>query len=412
MKNFFENFFSLLLLVAVMLGIPFLFAFTLDALIELHPIFGCLPSALYLCLYAYPFVTDFLHIKNKFFRWIISFLIAATITAIVFFTIVYSSDIRSFFEDLTPTTKNCIALIAGLFLVFTATVGYAVYRLKKIKSELEQTKEDCDHLRQALSDSLRKSEQQNKKSASFTDRDPYIQKLQDELAAARDEIAQLEAKLQKSKQEYDEALLEAENRLTALTNSIADIRNNNFFKNYLHDTMILRDLNSLDIVHRSKRIQAALTGRCQIISFFPKLQDPQKKQMQDPLEQQKQVNTISPFIACKIKGDEDVIYDTTFDSCTCNDFTMNNKGKSPCKHMYFLAIEFGQLFAISEKLDRKELTEKLEEFTSRYEQLKRKEKKIRELIKKATDILNSSQPIQITAKERKVFEQLDHLTKS
>ena len=34
-------------------------------------------------------------------------------------------------------------------------------------------------------------------------------------------------------------------------------------------------------------------------------------------------------------------YEVTLSSCTCQDFTMNQKGKAPCKHIYFLARKAG-----------------------------------------------------------------------
>lgn len=43
----------------------------------------------------------------------------------------------------------------------------------------------------------------------------------------------------------------------------------------------------------------------------------------------------------KFAGSEGDVYNTSLDTCTCVDFTMNLGGYSPCKHMIRLAMELG-----------------------------------------------------------------------
>lgn len=41
----------------------------------------------------------------------------------------------------------------------------------------------------------------------------------------------------------------------------------------------------------------------------------------------------------RIKGTSGEVYTTTLRSCTCPDFTVNEHGGAPCKHIYFLALQ-------------------------------------------------------------------------
>ena len=61
-----------------------------------------------------------------------------------------------------------------------------------------------------------------------------------------------------------------------------------------------------------------------------------QKATDEPLDILRRTNT-----GAFIKGSTGEMYITTLKNCTCPDFEINERGKAPCKHIYFLAIKNG-----------------------------------------------------------------------
>ena len=82
---------------------------------------------------------------------------------------------------------------------------------------------------------------------------------------------------------------------------------------------------------------------------------PQLKSQREALALKQSAITRISDDTVQVKGSGADAYTVSLDSCTCPDFLKNKKGKAPCKHIYWLAMEKG-LFALppmSEECQRK-----------------------------------------------------------
>jgi predicted nuclease with TOPRIM domain len=74
-------------------------------------------------------------------------------------------------------------------------------------------------------------------------------------------------------------------------------------------------------------------------------------------------------LSCRIQGSSGKVYTTTLHSCTCEHYMFGNK---PCKHMFYLAINFGALCLDNDK--KSELRNYLSSYSSQYQELKKEVK--------------------------------------
>lgn len=76
-------------------------------------------------------------------------------------------------------------------------------------------------------------------------------------------------------------------------------------------------------------------------SYFAIRSEPDPNKFASALSPQMKV--LAPFdISARVSGESGSVYDVTLYSCTCKDFSVR---KTPCKHMYRLAVEVGALLS-------------------------------------------------------------------
>lgn len=99
------------------------------------------------------------------------------------------------------------------------------------------------------------------------------------------------------------------------------------------------------------------------------------KRLQKAFDENMVVEQCDMTAAAKIKGLSGEIYETTLHSCTCEDFVKGHY-KTPCKHMYRLAIELGMLTVYDRSLYENMRTD-FQQLQEQKTELIRKEKNLR-----------------------------------
>lgn len=99
------------------------------------------------------------------------------------------------------------------------------------------------------------------------------------------------------------------------------------------------------------------------------------KRLQKAFDENMVVEQCDMTAAAKIKGLSGEIYETTLHSCTCEDFVKGHY-KTPCKHMYRLAIELGMLTVYDRSLYENMRTD-FQQLREQKSELARKEKNLR-----------------------------------
>lgn len=88
----------------------------------------------------------------------------------------------------------------------------------------------------------------------------------------------------------------------------------------------------------------------------------------------------APFsLAVKTYGECGIVYDTTLYSCTCPDYQFR---KIPCKHMFYLALDFGLL----DTLDYDDLRDALVKMQTQFSKLRKQQEKTTRSIQRLHDL--------------------------
>lgn len=88
----------------------------------------------------------------------------------------------------------------------------------------------------------------------------------------------------------------------------------------------------------------------------------------------------APFsLAVKTYGEGGIVYDTTLYSCTCPDYQFR---KVPCKHMFYLALDFGLL----DTLDHDDLRDALVKMQTQFSKLRKQQEKTTRSIQRLHDL--------------------------
>ena len=215
-----------------------------------------------------------------------------------------------------------VSIVAKFLIIVSLSLIVAIILLIKSKEATKRLKDELDSVRMERNELYRQTLEPKPK-------DEILQKLK-----SAEEIRYLKSKIKELESELHSTRNIASNAKHKYTYSIDKLVSNNSFKTLLKNTPLYKEMVNCDTDYRDKRINSAITENM-VIRSISGFED------------------ITCIMDTHINKDKHT-YRTSFRGCSCPDYQIHH---IPCKHMYRLAIECGQLLVMAEEVKNKKLNQ-------------------------------------------------------